>query len=89
MPEEYLILGPIGILFLFAMKEFFAYLKSKKNGNGFNQQIFEELRTMNTNHLHDIRDCIETGNRQLIDTIHDDNTKIIEILGRIDGKLSK
>ena len=26
--------GAIGILFLFFMKEFFSYLKTKKNGNG-------------------------------------------------------
>ena len=44
---------------------------------------------MNENHLHSLKDAIEKGNERLVDVIHADNTKMIEILGEIKGKLSK
>ena len=42
MPEEYqllYILGPVGILFFFAIKEFFSYLKTKNGGNKTGVQL--------------------------------------------------
>ena len=91
--ENILQLGAVAVIFLFAVKEFFAYLKAKKsNGNGssaLNQAILTELQTMNENHLHSLKDAIEKGNERLVDVIHADNTKMIEILGEIKGKLSK
>ena len=87
--EEYLSqFGPIALLFAIAIREFFSYLKSKKNGNG-NGAILRELQTMNNNHLESLKRCITEGNQELRDILHDDNMKIIEVLGRIDGKLSK
>jgi hypothetical protein len=93
MPEAELIqLGAIAIIFLVAIREFFAYLKSRKDGNNgvmLNGKILEELQLMNTNHLETIRRCIESGNTELRDTLHDDFMKVIEILGRIDGRLGR
>lgn len=87
------ILG-IAALFALAIREFFAYQKyrdSKKNGTGepFGQVIFKELQTMNSNHLHSIENAINDGNANLIHSIHEDNMKIIELLGEIKGGLQK
>jgi len=86
---DYTQLGAIAIIFLFFIKEFFGYMKAKKsNGNGdFNQAILDELRVMNSNHLHSIKTAISEGNEHLIETIHNDNTKIIELLAEIKGRL--
>ena len=80
------------MIFLFAVKEFFGYLKSRKEGNGngtspFTEAIFKELQTMNNNHLHTLQETMEQGNARLVDAIHNDNTKIIELLGEIKGHL--
>ena len=77
------------MIFLFAIREFFGFLRMRKNGNGFNKEILSELKNMNSNHLNDIHKALDDGNRALIDSIHDDNMKIIELLGEIKGKLSK
>jgi len=57
-------------------------------GNELSVAILDELKLMNGNHLHTIQKCMEDNNRCLTETIHDDNTKMIEILGRIEGILS-
>jgi len=89
--EAILQLGAMGIILLFTIKELFAYLKSRKNGNGSgaDSAILRELQTMNSNHLHSIKRAIEDGNSRLVDAIHADNNKMIELLGRIDGKLDR
>lgn len=91
--ETLLILGPVGILFFFAIKEFFTYLKQKKsteaNPSIMSEQIFQELQTMNNNHLHSIQDAIQDGNNRLIDTINHGNNKMIEVLGRIEGRIQR
>ena len=93
MPEQSILqLSAVAVLFAIAIREFFGYLKSRKqNGNGdsaaFNQAVFNELRQMNTNHLASIKDTLEKGNERLIDAIHNDNVKIIEVLGEIKGRL--
>ena len=91
MPNEIIQLGGLGIIFAFAVKEFFSYLKSKKDPAAQSQGlelIFKELQTMNNNHLHSIQDAIEKGNERLIDSLHNDNMKMIELLGEIKGNLS-
>jgi hypothetical protein len=70
------------------MVQIFKAKKNQTNGNT-SKDILKELQLMNTNHLNSICKKIEDGNRELIDTIHDDNMKIIELLGEIKGKLSK
>ncbi len=94
MSSELLNLGAVAIIFLFAVREFFAYLKAKKseptngNGNMFSKAIFDELSKMNNNHLHSIQEAIERGNREMIDTMHNDSSRMIELLGEIKGMLS-
>jgi len=92
MPEAYLQLGAVAILFAIAIREFFSYLKSKqveKNGTGkFDALILKELQTTNTNHLHSLKDIMEKGNYRLVNVIHADNTKMIELLGEIKGTLN-
>lgn len=92
MPDNsFLELGALGIILAFAIKEFFSYLKARKepsDKNGFNQAILSELQTMNNNHLHALQEAIEAGNRQLVETIHSDNTRMIELLGEIKGNLN-
>jgi len=87
-------LGTLGVLFFFAIKEFFAFLKSRKEKNGkesgaVDEGILEQLQLMNSNHLQHLNDCMNENNARLIEAIHEDNIKIIEVLGRIDGKLSR
>lgn len=94
--DSYLQFGAVAVLFAIAIREFFGYLKSKREtynggngGNGaMNNQILSELQRMNNNHLHTIQETLESGNRELVRTIHDDNIKMIEILGEIKGNLS-
>lgn len=101
MEDRILELGTVAILFLLFIREFFAYLKVKKqesnnsngDGNGIanttlSKAILGELQTMNSNHLHTIQQCVEDGNSRLVETIHNDNTKMIELLGEIKGVLS-
>ena len=95
MPEESLLqLGALGIILVFAIREFFAYLKSKGSSDTetkshvMSEAIFKELQTMNNNHLHTLQETMEQGNARLIDSMHSDNTRIIELLGEIKGNLS-
>ena len=82
------IAGLLAIITLI-IRELFAFLKTKNNGSGLNSQILRELQVMNQNHLHSLQEAINSGNDRLIDTIHKDNTKIIEALGEIKGALRR
>jgi hypothetical protein len=91
IPTEIIQLGAVAIIFLFCIREFFIYIKQRKavsplNGSG--KDILKELQLMNNNHLNEICDKMEEGNKALINTIHNDNIKIVELLGEIKGKLS-
>lgn len=81
----------VGAIFYFAIKEFFCYLKAKKGGDpsSISSSMLGELQKLNGNHLHSIEGAINTGNQRLIDVIHADNTKIIELLAEIKGHLNK
>lgn len=97
MQENYIQLGALAAIFALAIREFFAYLKVKKSeSNGSNGKgsdlsgaILGELRRMNDNHLHSLKEAIEGGNARLVDVIHNDNTKMIELLGEIKGKINQ
>ena len=94
MNNELLQLGGVVALFALMIRELFAYLKSKKENTpsingGLSGAILKELQTLNTNHLHDLKDAIVQGNERLITAIHEDNMRIVEALGEIKGKLSK
>ncbi len=94
MPDlspEQLQLGAVAIIFLFFLKEFFVYLKSRKSGsnNYFSKQILEELKTQNQNHLHTINQEMNTGFDRLAEIIHSDNLTIISLLSEIKGRLDR
>lgn len=94
MPAESLFqLGAVAIIFLFAVKEFFAYLKSKKENGGGNNiltaAILGELEKMNNNHLHSLEKAINDGNSKVVEAINQGNLQQIELLGEIRGKLSR
>ena len=84
MPEEYLILTPIGILFLIFIREFFSYLKTKKNSNGTHPTIIDcELRHgFLGQNIVDIKKSIEEINTNHLSHIEPDIVKIkIDIAG--------
>jgi len=61
MPENYqllYILGPVGILFLFAIKEFFSYLKNKNGGNKAEVQLARLNEKMDNHIEHITRELI-------------------------------
>lgn len=89
MTEDFIQLGAVAVLFLIAIREFFAYLKTRKSDNGvaLNEAIFGELQRMNNNHLRTLQEAIEEGNREIVKAINDGTIKQIELLGRIEGKL--
>jgi hypothetical protein len=81
--------GAVAILFLIAIKEFFAYLKArndaKKSDN--NGEILKELKLINMNHLQCIESAVRDGDDRIVKAINDGNQKMVEILGEIRGKL--
>jgi hypothetical protein len=90
IPTEITQLGAVAVIFLFCVREFFIYIKQRKISplNGSGKDILKELQLMNNNHLNEICEKMEEGNIRLINTIHNDNIKIVELLGEIKGKLS-
>lgn len=90
-PFDLLQLGALATIFLFAIREFFGYLREKShkqcNGGELNGQILTELRLMNQNHLNSIKEAIQEGNSRIVQAIHSDNKQMIEVLGRIEGAL--
>jgi len=94
MTENLLQLGAVAVIFLFAVKEFFSYLKSRKEGNVtpnnvIMEDMLKELRDMNENHLRSLKDVINDGNVRIVKAINDGTIKQIELLGEIKGKLDK
>jgi len=90
--NEILQIGAIGAVFYCAIREFFSYLKSRKQSNGLDNalsSVLGEFQKLNGNHLHSIEAAINEGNERLVDAIHCDNIKIIELLGEIKGHLTK
>lgn len=69
-------IGAVAVIFIFAVKEFFAYLKTRnsetnrqsesKSSDTLSDLILRELQTMNNNHLHTIQGVIEQGNERTI-----------------------
>lgn len=70
MPDtETLQLGTVAILFLLFIKEFFAYLKSKKSPNGTDKELLKQVTLMNENHLNSICKEIKDGNQNVVNAI--------------------
>ena len=75
MPENTTELSAIAIISIFFLKEFFAYLRTKKNGNGHSVNYEKELALINQkldNHILHICDDIKE--------IKDDIKKITEAI---------
>ena len=96
IPSEVYQLGALAIIFFLFVKEFFSYLKGRKNGTGINQAILDQLQTQNSNHLHTITeeitkgfDKLECSVSRLNDTTRNGQEKMIGILSEIKGQLSK
>jgi len=91
MTKEYLELGALAIVCIFLIKEVFNFLKTRKNSNlnGTDKQILEALRLQNENHLHTIQKGMNDGFNRMIDCYNDKSDKMIELLARIEGRLSK
>lgn len=99
MEENLIQLGAVAVIFLWFIKEFFVYLKSKKDstsadvlsgsGNALSVEILKELKLMNNNHLHSLQEEITVGNNRIVEAINTSSVKQIELLGEIKGQLSK
>lgn len=97
--ENYAQLGTLGIISVLAIKEFFAYLKAKKestNGGDSSNAVLKELQLMNSNHLNSIQHAIEEGNAKIVSAFqahsqneHNDSNRLATLLGEIKGLLSK
>ena len=86
METEIYQIGAVGTIFVFAIREFFLFLRTKKNSNGQNK-LLDEVRYLNDNHLNSIKQTIKDGDAKIVETINNIGQKQIEILGRIEGKL--
>ena len=75
MLEQYLQLGTVAIIFLFSIKEYFSWQKSRKN-NGSNANILKELQLMNSNHLTSICKVIGSGDKDIVKAINDMNINL-------------
>ena len=87
MDQQFLQLGAVAIIFLFSVKEFFGWLKARKNGSGGNYgRMIEQLKIMNNNHLSEISKDINAGNDRIVDAIKDMHTDLAGKLGEIKGR---
>jgi hypothetical protein len=88
--KQYLELGGIAGLFALFITQYFQTQRSKKDPlNGTGKAILQELQTQNGNHLEHIQQGITDGFKELQNSIHTDNMKIVELLGEIKGNLNK
>lgn len=93
MQEVLNVAGAVALAGL-VVKEVFAYLNKKGSGGGeavliLQEQLLNEMKKQNTNHLSHIQEAIEHGNSRIVDAINGGNIKTIELLGEIKGRLSK
>lgn len=80
---EFYQLGALGIVFLFAIKEFFAFLREKKNNNN------HKLNNINfDNHLSAVHVKLDNL-KDAIDELDRKNERIIELLILIKDYLKK
>ena len=79
MNPEFLQLGTVAILFLLFIKEFFSYLKSKKNGKNGNSDIIKTIETLRNNDLGEVN--------YKLNKVDDKLDRIINILIEIKTKL--
>ena len=83
MITEYLQIGAVGVIFIIFIKEFFS------SRNKFDKKIFDELKTMNNNHLTHLTDAVLDGNNRILDTLHKNNIETIKSLNKISNAIQK
>lgn len=91
-------LGALAAIFGLAVKEFFSWLKTKKEKDGnelVNQQLLDAITEQNTNHLHAIQTTMDgmckdlnLGNDRVVKAITDMHTDLASRLGEIKGVLN-
>jgi len=87
MTNELLQLGALAFIFLIAIREFFAWLKSRNNGNGNVKRIIGEvLEHSSENHLHEIPEIQRTLQR-IEENQNRNFEKVVDALNRIENKL--
>lgn len=89
MIKEYIELGAVAVIFILAIKDFFKYLTNKDVRPTHDKKVLEELRAMNSNHLHTIENAIREGNRDIVKSINSGNMKLAQLLGEIKGSIRK
>ena len=92
-------LGALAAIFGLTIKEFFSWMKSKKeknNGSEINEKLLAAITEQNRNHLHEIQKSIEgmckdlnQGNDRVVKAITDMHTDLPSRLGEIQGNLKK
>ena len=87
--SEYLQLGAVAIIFLFCIKEFFTYLKVRKNPNGTSREILKELQLMNENHLNSICKEMNKGNTEIVNAIQQMNKDLGDKLDNINSGIAR
>ena len=91
MPKiDYTQLTAITILFLIFIREFFAYLKTKKNGkiNG-NGEVLKAIENLSGNHLSEVNTKLDylTNNQRTLGNKLDEVIKLlIQINARLNGR---
>ncbi len=92
MPDispEQLNLGAVAIIFLFFLKEFFTYLKSRKYGNGASKDLLKEVQLMNSNHLSSILTEMTKGNSEVVGAINNMNKEIGDKIDNLNTGISR
>jgi len=77
MPTELQNLTPLAIVFIFAIRELFLFLKSRKNGNNGNYKLeLSEINEKLNNHMLDYKQELKDENNRL--TSMETDIKIIK-----------
>lgn len=83
-------LGALAVIVTLLIKEIFTWLKTR-NGEAIidktNRELLDELKLINSNHLHEIVEAIRNGDKDVVQAINNGNSKMIELLGEIKGRL--
>lgn len=90
MPNaEALQLGAIGIICVVLIREVFAFLKARKNGNGFTKDILKQVQLMNENHLNSICEEIKLGNENIVNAINTMNRELGDKMDNVNAGIAR
>lgn len=89
--NELMQLGALGILFALAIKEFFAYLKTRKNGHSetVDNVIVAALNKLGDNHLNHVEMAVKEGDQKIVEKLNELQIKTLEVLIEIKERLPK